>query len=194
MFSRVKWALVTRWFAPGRTISAKPIAEINDLGVWARVKHGLARRWLKEIEIHPDDVVNVEHGRGAGGEFSTVMELIGYSTPVAMADGDPRGAVEMAANSAQRRMGRARASSQSSSGSGRRSGFGSSVVRGQSPVASEGMVEEENDTAAQENLYEYDEWEKGRREAEEKAERKRQRVLNPTGMDVSTLLAIPSSR
>jgi len=194
VFSRIKWALVSRWFAPSRTTTSRPIADINDMGIWARIKHDLARRWLGQIQIHPEDESNAELGT-AGAEFGAVMELVGVATPVAMADGDPRAAAEMANSPLRRKLlGRKRASSASSSGSRGRGGFSSSVHRIASPSGSEGMVEEEQgEFSGREDMDDYDEWEQGRIAEEERAERRRQRVEHPTTEGPSTLLAIPQT-
>ncbi|KAF2083625.1 hypothetical protein K490DRAFT_151, partial [Saccharata proteae CBS 121410] len=47
--SRVKWRLLRRWFAPERTVRAPQPNPVIDIGVWARVKQSLVRRWLGQI-------------------------------------------------------------------------------------------------------------------------------------------------
>ncbi|KAF2455299.1 cora-like Mg2+ transporter protein-domain-containing protein [Lineolata rhizophorae] len=52
--SALKWRLVSFWFAPARTIAARGYDPGADhLGVWARTKRALARRWLPHIRVLP---------------------------------------------------------------------------------------------------------------------------------------------
>jgi hypothetical protein len=121
--SSLKWRLISYWFAPGRTINAKPLADIHDLGIWARLKHSLARRWLGQIDLAPGSgaLSAAEQGEaiilgGSPSDFGAVTELMALSTPVAMADADPRAAIQVGENSTMHRIMAKRSRSRSSSG------------------------------------------------------------------------------
>jgi Mg2+ and Co2+ transporter CorA len=87
---RLQWRLVKRWFKPERTIARRGYTEIDEMGLWARIKHSLASRWLRQLKLAagsgPSDE---EYGSGpdGDGEFSTVTELLQVSMPVEMGVG-----------------------------------------------------------------------------------------------------------
>lgn len=87
IYSRIKWYIVKNWFDPSKTISKRNFSEIDKMGVWARIQRQLANRWLKTIDIVPGSG-DVESGLPEM-EFSTVTELMPFTTSVAMADGSP---------------------------------------------------------------------------------------------------------
>lgn len=105
------------WFHPSKTIAKRNASEIDEMGVWARIKRKLAQRWLGQITLAPGSG-DLEMGISEGeGEFSTVTELLQTSAPIAMADGDPRVAIRMGSPPFRRFAPRGR--SRSSSGSRR---------------------------------------------------------------------------
>jgi hypothetical protein len=105
---------VKKWFNPKRTIAMNTYSEIDEMGLWARIKRSLAKRWLEQIQAAPGSGVDEEYGGDIDGEFSTVSELLEVSMPVAMADAWP-GVVD--APSTPPLMGRVFSKSRSSSGS-----------------------------------------------------------------------------
>jgi hypothetical protein len=93
----IKWRLVTSWFDPERTLTAKSYDHGDDtLGVWSRTKRYLVKRWLgglnvltqkAESQMAADfEAANISHDLGAVGE------LLALATPVALAEGDPTAA------------------------------------------------------------------------------------------------------
>jgi hypothetical protein len=194
LFSRIKWRLIRSWFQPSKTIIAKPWSDINDMGMVARIKHWLARHWLKEIRIDPstDPLSAAEMGQGVDGDFGAVFELIGVSTPVAMADGDPSAAVRagepLRKELLHRRSG-SRTSRSSSGSSSRLPNF-----RSGSPASQGAMVEEEDDEDGDGSPPVDDddaEWQRGRLEATARAERRKERKESPTAEGASSLLGVP---
>jgi hypothetical protein len=93
-WSMLKWKLVTYWFDPSRTVALREMSDIDEMGIWARLKRYIARRWLSELNIASGSSVMTAE-LGEGGDFSTVTELLAVSTPIAMADGDPTAAVRL---------------------------------------------------------------------------------------------------
>jgi Mg2+ and Co2+ transporter CorA len=90
VWGKLKWRIVKKWFNPKRTIARKTYNEIDEMGLWARLKRSLAQRWLAQIEAAPGSGVDEEYGDGGmEGEFSTVSELLEVSMPVTMADAWP---------------------------------------------------------------------------------------------------------
>jgi hypothetical protein len=184
LFSSLKWRLVTYWFAPSRTIISKPLADIDDMGLWARIKHKLARRWLNQIDIAPGSgaLSAAELGEAGAneGDFGAVTELMALGTSVGMADGDPRSAMQMGENSAVRKAMLARQSrSRSSSGSrgGRLGGRPASTGSG-AMVCEEGTDDDESR-------------DKARVESLEREERRREMEESPTRAGAMQLLSVP---
>jgi hypothetical protein len=187
--SRLKWRLVRHWFEPNRTIARKPLYDINDMGLTARLKHSVAKYWLKEINIDPstNPLREAEFGEaGLNGDLGAVFELIGVATPIAMADGDPDIAIQVGEPLRKELISRRSRSSRSSSGSGSRP-----VIRTNSPSSQGVMVEEEDDDGESPPPDDLD-WERGRLEAKERAERKKERQETPTGEGASSWLGIPA--
>ena len=90
---RMKWRIVKRWFKPENTIARRGHSEVDEMGVWDRMKHRLATHWLRQIKHAPGsgpsaDEAYLSSGEGEG-EFSTVTELLDISMPVEMAVGYP---------------------------------------------------------------------------------------------------------
>ncbi|GME32988.1 putative mg2+ transporter family protein [Neofusicoccum parvum] len=50
VFKRLKWRLIRRWFDPDKTIKARGYNPAEDLGLYARFKRKMTRRWLRELE------------------------------------------------------------------------------------------------------------------------------------------------
>jgi hypothetical protein len=94
LVSKFKWKCVKMWFHPNTTIARKNYSEIDKLGAWARTKRYLAQKWLGEIEIETGGA-DSELGLSDMEEFSTLASLLRSSTPIAMADADPRAALRM---------------------------------------------------------------------------------------------------
>lgn len=92
-FSKMKWYIVKSWFHPSKTISKRNYSEIDKMGLWARIQRQLAEKWLKTIAIVPGSG-DLESGLPEM-EFSTVTELMPFTTSVAMADGSPAIATRM---------------------------------------------------------------------------------------------------
>lgn len=129
-FSKLRWRIVKSWFLPSKTISRRNISELEEMGLWARIKRRLAQRWLGQIKLAPGSG-DMEMGLlGADGEFSTVNELLQTSTPEAMAVGDPTIAMRMGSPPFRRFSPRGRGRSRSSSGgrSNRPNSLGSEMV------------------------------------------------------------------
>jgi hypothetical protein len=93
-WSMAKWKLVTYWFDPSRTVAVRDVSDIDEMGILARLKRRLARKWLSELNIVPEPSVKTAE-LGEGGDFSTVTELVTVSMPIAMADGDPIAAMHL---------------------------------------------------------------------------------------------------
>lgn len=144
-WSTMKWKLINRWFDPSKTIAAKSASNIDEMGLGAKLKRKITRRWLKQLNIvEGSSLTSAEQGEAAAnGDFGAVTELLTLSTPVGMAEGDPAAAARL--NSAhfrwhQPRRSRAR---HSESSSPRRSADGT-----QRPTSSGSgpLVEEEKST------------------------------------------------
>jgi hypothetical protein len=193
LFSRIKWRLIKSWFHPSKTIAAKPWSDINDMGLAARMKHWIARHWLQEIRIDPstDPFLTAEMGQGQNGDLGAVFELIGVSTPVAMADGEPSMAVRVGQPLRKELLHRRSGSrsTRSSSGSSSRP----PNLRSGSPASQGAMVEEEDDDDDGSPPADEDdaEWQRGRLEAQVRAERKKERRASPTTEGANSLLGIP---
>lgn len=93
-YSKIKWYIVKSWFHPSKTISKRNYSEIDKMGLWARIQRQLAEKWLKTIAIVPGSG-DLESGLLPEMEFSTVTELMPFTTSVAMADGSPAIATRM---------------------------------------------------------------------------------------------------
>ncbi|KAE9961460.1 hypothetical protein BLS_002032 [Venturia inaequalis] len=93
-WSKIKWYIVKSWFHPSKTITKRNYSEIDKMGVWARIQRQLAEKWLKTIDIVPGSG-DLESGLLPEMEFSTVTELMPFTTSVAMADGSPAIATRM---------------------------------------------------------------------------------------------------
>jgi hypothetical protein len=210
-FSYLKWRLVTYWFAPSRTIINRPLADIDDMGLWARIKHKLARRWLNDIDVYADSDDGssaAELGEASsGGDFGAVTELVALGTGVGMADADPHGAMRMGGSSAVRRAMMAaaaarRSRSRSSSGSGAgRLGRGrgraasGGAARATSSTGSGAMVCEEGTTMTATTTATEEESEERERavlEQMEREERRREREESPTGAGAMGMLSVPT--
>jgi hypothetical protein len=183
LFSKIKWVLVKHWFSPSRTISRKPLADVDDMSLTARIKHSMARRWLGEIRVHPgsDSLTMLELGVTDDESISAGVELASIATPVAMAQGAPRAALLLANNTLRRQRSGSRRSRANSDGSrmggvcGRlRSSISRSGRENPSPAASERMVEEEED--AREGIEVEDVWTRAEVDEEEREERSETRV------------------
>jgi hypothetical protein len=92
-YSKIKWNIVKSWFHPSKTISKRNYSEIDKMGVWARIQRQLAEKWLRTIKIVPGS--EDEESGLPEMEFSTVTELMPFTTSVAMADGSPTIAARM---------------------------------------------------------------------------------------------------
>lgn len=188
--SWLKWHIICLWFDPSRTLTAKPLADIEDMGLWARIKHKIARRWLSEITLAPGDsaVSLIDSNDPELGDFGAVSELVALSAPVAMADGDPRGAAEAAGRSSFRRALLERRSRSRSSSGGSRTGFGRSL-RPQSPSSAVMVCEESTDD--EETRAARDERERERANLTEREARRRERDESPTASGSMALLSVP---
>lgn len=198
LLSRLKWRIVSHWFDPSRTIARKPLSDINDMGLVARVKHWIAKIWLKEIKIDQstNPLNEAELGRvGPNGDLGAVFELIGFATPIAMADGDADIAIQVGEPLRKELISRRSRSSRGSSGSGNRPNF-----RNTSPSSHGVMVEEEDedeeDEGEGENMQQSNsedmEWQLGQLESKSRAERKKEREESPTAEGASSLLSVPT--
>lgn len=85
----LKWNLITKWFDPEHTITAKSYDPGDEeLGWWSRVKRYLARRWLAELHSLPNTSAQIPYPQDLGA----IGELLAVSTPLALADADPTAA------------------------------------------------------------------------------------------------------
>ena len=137
---RMKWRIVKRWFKPENTIARRGHSEVDEMGMWDRMKHRLASHWLRQIKhvpgSGPSDEEYFSSGEGEG-EFSTVTELLEVSMPVEMSVGYPAVGRASASPPILSRLLPHRSRS-------RRSSSGSRDVQGRVPSpGSEMMVEEE---------------------------------------------------
>lgn len=94
ILGRLKWRMVKRWFKPENTIARRGRSEVDEMGIWDRMKHSLASRWLRQIKHAPgsgptDAEALLEDDEG---EFSTVTELLEVSMPVEIGVGYPSSA------------------------------------------------------------------------------------------------------
>lgn len=91
----VQWLLITYWFDPRRTVAARPLSDIDEMGLWARAKRRVARRWLAALQsasaASAADLAVAESGRA---DFGTVLGLLS-AAPVALADGAPPAAAAL---------------------------------------------------------------------------------------------------
>lgn len=95
--SNLKWRLLSFWFAPERTIARSALDPAgSQMGVWSHCKNYLVRRWLGNIMVTPDStgLSGAELGQAGLGEdqVGAVTELISFSQPVAVANGEPAAA------------------------------------------------------------------------------------------------------
>lgn len=96
-WSKTKWKLINYWFDPSKTVLARSPSDIDEMGIWARIKRRVTRRWLEELNIHEgSSLTAAERGEAeVAGDFGTVTELLTVSTPVAVADAEPAAAVAL---------------------------------------------------------------------------------------------------
>jgi hypothetical protein len=111
--SKLKWRLLTRWFAPDKTINKRLVSsdDDTDLGGWARFKRYLLRRWLPTIHLQdkPGNAVPMselgeqEEERTQSAPPSlmhhqpdAINELARMSTPVVVAEAEPTAVQQMA--------------------------------------------------------------------------------------------------
>lgn len=106
-FNRVRWRLLQKWFDPKHTTERRTPDPDEDaggsgLGVWARMKRLLARRWLKRMNFEVEAVGDeeermelIEPGRVA--RHGGAMELLVNSTAAVGAAEAIPGAVDIAA-------------------------------------------------------------------------------------------------
>jgi len=94
--SQMKWRLLSRWFAPSRTIAQRGFDPTEDeMGFWSHCKNYLVRHWLKSITVAPSSVglSGAERGEGdASGERGAVTELLSLAQPIAVAEAEPAAA------------------------------------------------------------------------------------------------------
>ena len=141
-WSAAKWRLVTYWFDPRRTVAARSPSDIDEMGLWAKLKRRVARRWLAQLQLAEGSLLSVAE-MGDAADFGTVFGLLSV-TPVAMADGDPAAAVALRPLEF-RRAGpmRSRAGRRRSHSTGSRHSAEGSPVRPSSGGGSSPMVDEE---------------------------------------------------
>ncbi|KAF2200564.1 hypothetical protein GQ43DRAFT_472593 [Delitschia confertaspora ATCC 74209] len=130
-WSKVRWRLVTSWFAPERTILAKgssyDAGGDEELGVWSQIKRHLARRWLARLRVQPPEAakqVLPSHepmDLEIGEELGAVKKLLSLATPLALAEADPTAASRLQNKIPLEQL---RSLSPSRSNSGRRPGSG----------------------------------------------------------------------
>lgn len=96
-WSKTKWKLINHWFNPSKTVLARSPSDIDEMGIWPRIKRRITRRWLTALNIHEgSSLTAAERGEAdAAGDFGTVTELLTVSTPVALADAEPAAAVAL---------------------------------------------------------------------------------------------------
>ncbi|KAH7118817.1 hypothetical protein B0J11DRAFT_77552 [Dendryphion nanum] len=110
-----KWNLITKWFNPEDTITAKSYDPGHEeLGWWSRVQRHLARRWLAELHSMPNTAAEVVNPQ----DFGAIGELLAVSTPLALADADPTAASRIGKRVAVERL-RSLSPTTSDGGSGR---------------------------------------------------------------------------
>lgn len=96
-WNKMKWRLINYWFDPSRTVAAKSPSDVDEMGIWAKIKRRITTRWLKQLNILEGlSLTAAERGEAdVNGDFGPVAELLAVSTPVAMADGDPAAALRL---------------------------------------------------------------------------------------------------
>jgi len=137
-----QWRLLSFWFDPRRTVAARPLSDVDEMGLWARAKRRVARRWLAQLQAAAagPDILAAETGRAA--DFGTVRGLRS-AVPVALADGGPAVAVALRAPlPARADASRSRAPRRRSHSSGSRRG-GEAAGRPGSGGGASPMVDEE---------------------------------------------------
>lgn len=129
--SRWKWYLLTKWFAPAKTIAARGYdQDIDGLGAWARVKRSLAIRWLPGITVANATKPSAEEegtelsdtlyeeGQGTamepGGDFDAIKDALRYANRVGIAEAEPKIAIDPGLSPPPSRASRSRARSKRS--------------------------------------------------------------------------------
>jgi hypothetical protein len=192
--SWLKWHLITFWFNPTRTIDARPLTNIDDMGLWARVKHRLARSWLGGLSVVPrSGMTALDSADAEYGDFGAVTELLARSAPIAMADGDPRAATAVAGfSSSLRGRSRSRSSSGTRRGGGAagRSGSPSAGSPGSGVMVFEEASDDSDGRGQTGGMEETADRESGRRDWAEREARRRAREQSPEGGAIQ-LLSVP---